>query len=140
MFQSVLTFLFSSFFTELRDLRFAYGLIILELCVAVLVSIVIIASAVPDGFFIDCTNIYHQHHFFIGFWCAQSESMAMPRTHPECANAQNIIGCVNCVAVHVGIVIMKFAVQEGFCILCTYISHAISYCTLVRPDGVYVDA
>jgi hypothetical protein len=112
-------------FSELRDLRFAYGLIFLELCVAVLVGIVIIASSVQDGFCIACTNLYPPHLFFIGFWCAQSESMAMPRTHSECAKARNIIWCVNCVAALVGIVIVEFAVQEGFCILCTYISHAI---------------
>ena len=51
--------------------------------------------------------------------------MAMPRTHSECAKDRNIIWCVNCVAALVGIVIVEFAVQEGFFFLCTYISHAI---------------
>ena len=51
--------------------------------------------------------------------------MAMPRTHSECANARNIIWCVNCVAALVGIVLFVYAVQEGFCMLCTYFSHAM---------------
>jgi hypothetical protein len=86
----------------------------------VLVGIVLIASAVQDGFCIACTNLCLPHSFFIGFWSAQSESMAMPRTHSECANARNIIWCVNCVAALVGIVLFGYAVQEGFCMLCTY--------------------
>ena len=95
--------------------EFAYVLIILQLCVAVLVAIVLIASAVQDGFCIACTSSCLPHSFFIGFWSAQSESMAMPRTHSECANAQNMIGWVICIYMYIYIYIYIY-VHTNICI------------------------
>ena len=77
--------MFIIFWSELRDLRFAYCWITLQLCVAVLLCNNWLCSSRWLRYYM---YIYHQRLFCIGHWCAQYESLAMPMTYP--ANSQNI--------------------------------------------------
>jgi hypothetical protein len=88
MFTSIFMLQCHDFLPMVRGLRFAYCLIVLELCDAVLVVTVLNLLCSPT-WLLYYMFICHTRNFGVGHSITQKESMAMPRTLSACSNVQN---------------------------------------------------